>query len=419
MQGAEIGVLQASLSRKLLQHLPELFLWMIDNWSAAGPDSAYYHSKDHVARQSPEQHMVNLQTAFERTAFAADRRLLVRSASVIAARGVPNGSLDFVFIDADHTFQAVRQDIESWWPKVRPGGILSGHDYGGRRNQIGSFGVNRAVDAFIAREGLQLRLAPGLVWWVHKPELTPSGAPNGGPVPIVRVLYGPVDQNARLQRSVAAALRGDWARNQVIYLVAGDDNARWLRDLGAQHIELITANPLLPDTERFGPWYMKVYLLRHAIERLSELLYLDFDCRVLRRPDGRMERSLRLIRPGRCGGALQALNVAYRRPVCLPIYRDPSIHRVRQCLNTSVLYCRDAGWIADWLAAYEEAVKRGFEISRLHDETFLMLAIDKRYGVLDPATMAAEFEIPIAWLRRSTLEARAGKRRADAYFRRS
>lgn len=38
-------------------------------------------------------------------------------------------SLDGVFIDADHTYEAVKRDVENWLPKVRKGGILAGHDY--------------------------------------------------------------------------------------------------------------------------------------------------------------------------------------------------------------------------------------------------------------------------------------------------
>lgn len=38
-------------------------------------------------------------------------------------------SLDAVFIDADHSYEAVKMDIENWMPKVRKGGMLAGHDY--------------------------------------------------------------------------------------------------------------------------------------------------------------------------------------------------------------------------------------------------------------------------------------------------
>lgn len=49
--------------------------------------------------------------------------------SVNAAKHQADGSLDFVFIDADHTYESVLADIDAWLPKVRSGGILAGHDY--------------------------------------------------------------------------------------------------------------------------------------------------------------------------------------------------------------------------------------------------------------------------------------------------
>lgn len=49
--------------------------------------------------------------------------------SVDMARQFKNGSLDFVFIDAEHDYESVRDDISAWLPRVRPGGIIAGHDY--------------------------------------------------------------------------------------------------------------------------------------------------------------------------------------------------------------------------------------------------------------------------------------------------
>lgn len=53
-----------------------------------------------------------------------------------------DASLDFVFIDADHGYHAVAQDIDAWRPKVRSGGILAGHDY----CVWPGFGVREAVE---------------------------------------------------------------------------------------------------------------------------------------------------------------------------------------------------------------------------------------------------------------------------------
>ena len=62
-----------------------------------------------------------------------------------ASRYVP-GDLDFVFIDADHRYEAVLADIAAWRPHVRPGGWLMGHDY----NREAHPGVVQAVDECFA-----------------------------------------------------------------------------------------------------------------------------------------------------------------------------------------------------------------------------------------------------------------------------
>lgn len=54
---------------------------------------------------------------------------VLRISSVSASRVFEDGSLDAVFIDADHAHESVRQDILCWLPKVKSGGILAGHDY--------------------------------------------------------------------------------------------------------------------------------------------------------------------------------------------------------------------------------------------------------------------------------------------------
>jgi hypothetical protein len=71
-----------------------------------------------------------------------------RCASLAAASQFTDGSLDFVFVDASHTFEDVRQDLAAWWPKLRPGGLFAGHDYAHWP------GVRAAVDAFVAEHGL-------------------------------------------------------------------------------------------------------------------------------------------------------------------------------------------------------------------------------------------------------------------------
>lgn len=416
MQGAEIGVLKGVTSKALLEHLPDLFLWMVDSWSACSPDSAYFASQDGVARFSQADHLANLEEAFNRTAFAASRRACVRADSVAAAKGIPAGSLDFVFIDADHTYDAVQRDIETWWPKIRLEGILCGHDYGGRRNRHGLWGVNRAVDEFVARHDLALHVEPGRVWWVSRADIKKTLPTLDKPVQPVRVVFGDLPNNLALQREIELAFRHPWAKEHVVHLVAGRANAQWLIDRGAKRVDLLLEEPVLPNTDRFGIWYMKTFLVAKGMESYPEILYSDFDCRLLRTPDELMTQKLRARNAGRFGGTLLAPNVGYRNPICLTVHRDPRCHTVRRCLSGSIFYCRDRQWLLDWLAAYEDIAGRGIGFSRINDESVLIHALDRRYGAMDAAQMTQEFEIPIAWLRRNTQEAKAQKVESEAYF---
>jgi len=57
------------------------------------------------------------------------RAEIIRDDSAAAAVRFADGSIDAVFIDADHRYERCLADIDAWEPKVRPGGWLVGHDY--------------------------------------------------------------------------------------------------------------------------------------------------------------------------------------------------------------------------------------------------------------------------------------------------
>jgi predicted O-methyltransferase YrrM len=91
----------------------------------------------------------------------------ISTGSIAAAKTMPN-ELDMVFIDAEHSYEACKADIIAWWPKVRTGGILCGHDY--VTNQPG-YGVIQAVDEIFPQVNLEsdvLEDGALKVWWVKK-----------------------------------------------------------------------------------------------------------------------------------------------------------------------------------------------------------------------------------------------------------
>jgi hypothetical protein len=93
-----------------------------------------------------------------------------RRSSVGAAATFKDQSLDFVFVDATHSFEAVSEDLAAWWPKLRPGALIAGHDY------TNSFGVRAAVDAFAAARGLGRAFRSNRSSWMIYKSLTIDAA---------------------------------------------------------------------------------------------------------------------------------------------------------------------------------------------------------------------------------------------------
>jgi predicted O-methyltransferase YrrM len=127
--GAEIGVYRGYNAKAMLKRIPGLKLICVDPW---GP----------FTRHTAEQMEAQFQRCKQRL-----RRWdveYIRKESVEAAKQVKDKSLDFVYIDGMHDFDNVMMDQIMWVPKVRIGGIVSGHDYHHNHH----VGVIRAVDAY-------------------------------------------------------------------------------------------------------------------------------------------------------------------------------------------------------------------------------------------------------------------------------
>ena len=122
-RGAEIGVYQGKTSFYLMDACPDLTLYAVDSWP---PDAQW------CPPPAPKKDMRQIGKQFMRTAEGAgfwDGRLIVlHGPSVEMAKHVDDASLDFVFIDADHSTPSVLADIAAWAPKVKPGGKVLGHD---------------------------------------------------------------------------------------------------------------------------------------------------------------------------------------------------------------------------------------------------------------------------------------------------
>jgi len=153
---AEVGCKSGHTTAFLLERLPQLHIIAIDPWKDIGNSAESYSEWNWKKIESEFWHRVE------------DHRWRVKQkpmTSLEAAREVADGSLDLVFIDAAHDYENVLADIRAWWPKVREGGMVCGHDFQHRFP-----GVHRAVaDCFNL---LQVAVMPDSVWAVEKRETT-------------------------------------------------------------------------------------------------------------------------------------------------------------------------------------------------------------------------------------------------------
>ncbi len=151
--GAEIGVQIGLLSGYLLTVLPNIKLYlMIDMWQKIDPDSTYGRSEPIVQKwyKTDAEADKVLATAKARANFRREKCLLIRGESTHIATGMFDGYFDFVYIDAQHMYEQVLADLIAWWPKVKFGGLLCGHDYSGKLYESGTLAVMKAVDDFRA-----------------------------------------------------------------------------------------------------------------------------------------------------------------------------------------------------------------------------------------------------------------------------
>lgn len=155
--GAEIGVRFGKNAEQLLGLLPRLDLLLVDRWEKPPAGDSFYNSGDGIA-QRPAGHLRKAYyETLRRTELYKDRRHIKKMSSADAAAQIPDRTYDFVFLDADHSYDGVKSDIINWLPKVKIGGILCGHDYNHPR--IGE--VKKAVDELFS----DIELGEDMTWF--------------------------------------------------------------------------------------------------------------------------------------------------------------------------------------------------------------------------------------------------------------
>lgn len=144
----ELGVAAGVFSELLLETNPTIKLFSIDRWM------------DHHDVMERHEAQLRLRRFW-------DRSHLIRAPFSYAVKSFPDEYFDLIYIDGyAHTGQENGQTLDDWWPKLKPGGIFSGHDYD-KKWPI----MIEVVDNFVDKYGLTLNLTTGdqyASWWTRK-----------------------------------------------------------------------------------------------------------------------------------------------------------------------------------------------------------------------------------------------------------
>lgn len=162
---AEVGVHLGRLSFPIMSFLPALQYIGVDPYSyeSSTPEASVEQQLKDLHHENADELSEARDAAEEKFRFFGPRAELWVMTSEEAAETLPDASIDGVFIDGDHSYDAVRRDLAVWEPKLRSGGFLSGHDFGNHPD------VATAVLEHAERHNRTVNLAMDWVWYWRLP----------------------------------------------------------------------------------------------------------------------------------------------------------------------------------------------------------------------------------------------------------
>ena len=148
--GCEIGVAAGKNAKSILETLNIEKIYLVD------PYQPYYDHGRYWSRYVDTERL-----AHQRLRKYEDQTVWLHMKSAEASSHI-GSSLDFVYIDGDHTYSYCYDDIQNFYPKVKSGGVIGGHNF-----QAEYPGVVRAVSEFCFRNKLKYRNSK-VDWWIVK-----------------------------------------------------------------------------------------------------------------------------------------------------------------------------------------------------------------------------------------------------------
>jgi hypothetical protein len=163
---AEIGVYQGHYAQNFIPKLNKgCEVWLIDIWTTKGNDSYFSDNSKYVPScadilKKAYRDLQKKYSEFENVHVVKDR-------SPEAASKFPDNFLDWIYIDSNHQYECVSRDIKAWWPKLKMGGFMSGHDYI-ITNIPYTFGVVQAVNELVPDFHVTKEEHDNPSWWTIK-----------------------------------------------------------------------------------------------------------------------------------------------------------------------------------------------------------------------------------------------------------
>lgn len=158
-KGVEIGVMKGNYSLEILQRMPNVHLTCIDPWGT-------YSGRSITAEQQEKNYVITQERL--KPYVDVGRATILKKYSMDVVKDFEDESLDFIFIDGDHTFDFICLDLIFWVPKVRSGGMVAIHDYLAMRRG----GVIKAIDGYtdchLIRPWYVTREVLPTAFWVKK-----------------------------------------------------------------------------------------------------------------------------------------------------------------------------------------------------------------------------------------------------------
>lgn len=161
--GVWMGKSVIYLADKIRKHGLDVKLFAIDNF--IGNENSNQQNKKHITKVIVDKkYNGNFYSTYNQNVVDCGVRNIIsdiQKPSLEAVLEFEDKSIDFIFIDGDHHYDAVSQDIKVWYPKIKVGGIMSGHD-------LPQIGVGKALNEFTKENGLKYERVSKSCWIIRK-----------------------------------------------------------------------------------------------------------------------------------------------------------------------------------------------------------------------------------------------------------